>query len=374
MLKDAVAVFDIGSSKVTGLIGENGINKNFIIRAISEVRHEGFCDGVLDNPQSLISALRSAFKSVSETAKARIDEVFVGVPGDFTVIENRQHRVYYNRRKKLRSKDVNEFLSEAGSTVLKNGYEVVSRHGVFYYLDGERRVENLLNEVTSSVNGYITFFLAENHFLGAVRSAFSSLGVKKITFVPSSLAESLFLFSPAERFSYILLLDVGYISSSFSVCFGGGLLYHKSFPIGGGHITAYLFDRLKIDDFELAERIKRRLNLSVPKEAESTYELTWGEEILTFSQKDCNDIARSVIGNIAEQVDKALAESRVKLPHNLPVSLIGGGISYIRGGKEHLGACIEMPVNVICPPIAYMSKPDDSSKLALLNYALNLSE
>ncbi len=373
MLKDAVAVFDIGSSKVTGLIGENGVNKNFIIRAISEVSHEGFYDGALDNPQSLVFALRSAYKSVAETAKARIDEIFVGVPGDFTITENRQQRTYYNRRKRLRDKDVDEFLTEAGGTVARNGYEVIDRRGVMYYLDGERRVESLLKETTSSVNGYVTFFLAEKGFLDTIRSAFSSFGVKKITFVPVAIAESLFLFSPSERFSYVLLLDVGYTTSTFSICYGGGLLYHKSFPIGGGHITAYLYERLNVS-FELAERIKRRLNLSVPEVAEGAYEITWGEEILSFPQKDCNDIARNVIGDIAEQVDKAMAESRVKLPHNMAVTLTGGGISYIRGGKERLSEYIEMPVNVICPPIAYMAKPDDSSKLALLNYALNLSE
>ena len=117
MLKDAVAVFDIGSSKVTGLIGENGVNKNFIIRAISEVKHEGFYDGALDDPQSLVFALKSAFKSVADTTKARIDEIFVGVPGDFCVTENRQHRVYYNRRKRLKKRDIDEFLTEAGGTV-----------------------------------------------------------------------------------------------------------------------------------------------------------------------------------------------------------------------------------------------------------------
>ena len=373
MLKDAVAVFDIGSSKVTGLIGENGVNKNFIIRAISEVKHEGFYDGALDDPQSLVFALKSAFKSVADTAKARIDEIFVGVPGDFCVTENRQHRVYYNRRKRLKKRDIDEFLTEAGGTVAKNDYEVIDRRGVMYYLDGERRVETLLKEVTSSINGYVTFFLAEKGFLNVVRSAFSALGVKKITFVPTAIAESLFLFSSSERFSYVLLLDSGYTTSTFSVCYGGGLLYHKSFPIGGGHLTAYLYERLNVS-FELAERIKRRLNLSVPEVAEGAYEITWGDEILSFTQKDCNDIARSVIGDIAEQVDKAMAESRVKLPHNLAVYLTGGGISYIRGGKEKLGEYIEMPVNVICPPIAYMAKPDDSSKLALLNYALNLCD
>lgn len=371
MLKDSVAVFDIGSSKVTGLIGENGVNNNFIIRAISDVPHDALYDGKIDDANGIEKALRSSFKTIVETAKAKIDCVYVGVPGEFTEIINKQHKVYFNRRRKMRKKDEEEFLSEAGANIGKQGYEVIDRRAVMYYTDGEKRVESLLNEVTASVNGYVTFFLAKESFTTLMRRIFSSLGVKKVKFVPVSLAESLYLFNVQERFAYQILLDVGYITSSIAVIYGGGLLYQGAFPLGGGHITAYLYEKLHAD-FDLAERIKRRINLTVPKEFEGTYEINWGEEVLSFPQKDCNDVARSVIAGIAEQVDGQLVKSRVKLPHNLAVSLTGGGISHVRGGKEYLSDCIEMPVNVVRPPIAYMSKPEDSSYLSVLNYALNL--
>lgn len=371
MLKDSVAVFDISSSKVTGLIGENGVNKNFIIRAIADVAHEAVYEGKVEDARGLSSALLSAFSSVSETAKAKIDEVFVSVPGEFVLTRNKQQRVYYNRRRRMKKRDVEDFLNEAQKSMHEEGYEIIDRRGVMYYVDGERRVESLLNETTASVNGYVTFFYSPVSFVRTVKQAFASLGVKKVRFIPSPLAEGLFLFSREERFSYAILVDCGYLSTSISVLYGGGVLYHASFPLGGGHITAYLYDRLNVD-FELAERIKRKLNLSVPREHEGTYEVNWGENTLSFPQRDCNDVARSIIGNVAEQIDSHLAKSRVRLPHNVAVSLTGGGISYTRGAKEFLSSRIEMPVNVVYPPVAYMSKPDDSSKLAALNYALNV--
>ena len=90
-----------------------------------------------------------------------------------------------------------------------------------------------------------------------------------------------------------------------------------------------------------------------------------------FSQRKCNDCARTVIGGIVECLDKALIDSRVKLPNGAVFYLTGGGISFMRGAKEYLSKGMEMPVTVTEPKLVYMSKPDETSKLAILNFALN---
>ena len=45
MQKKQVAVFDIGSSKVTAVIGERGINKTFVIKGRYSYEYDGFADG-----------------------------------------------------------------------------------------------------------------------------------------------------------------------------------------------------------------------------------------------------------------------------------------------------------------------------------------
>ena len=166
------------------------------------------------------------------------------------------------------------------------------------------------------------------------------------------------------------MLDVGYITTDFSIIYGGGLLYTASTMTGGGFISAGLCELLNID-FPLAERLKRRINLSLPYDSDGIYELNWGEELYSFSQKKCNACVRNVLNDLVEFVDKAIVESRVKLPRDAVIYLTGGGLSYIRGGKEYLFSGVEMPVYVTEPQLVYMSKPDETSKIALLNFALN---
>ncbi|MBO7369202.1 MAG: hypothetical protein J6U25_02830 [Clostridia bacterium] len=372
MIKDSVAVLDIGTSKVTAIIGENGVNGNFIIRSISEVPCTAFFDDQFVDETALRSAISQAIVSVCKTASVLLTEITVSVPSAFLKTVNREYEKSYPRRKRLRAKEVRQYYDEAWENfgLIFSDFEPIGRRGMFFNLDGNRRVEKILGEKTMTIRGYISYFFAKCDFVKVVGGVLRTLGINTVNYVPSALAEALLLFSSEERFSFRILLDVGYLTSEVSIIYGGALLYTTAFPIGGGVITARLCEEMRVD-IELAERLKRRLNLSVPVDSEGTYELNWGEEIFTFAQKKCNDCARAVLSSLIESVDKAIIDSRVKLPRDAVIYLTGGGISFMRGAKEFVFNGIEMPVTIIEPKLVYMSKPNETSKLAILNFALN---
>lgn len=372
MIKDSVAIVDVGSSKITAMIGENGVNGNFVIRSVSEVPCEPFLNGEITDQNALDTALSSAFNSICRTASVKVSKVFVSVSNQFMKTCNREYEKSFPRRKKIKAKDVKAYYKEAedNAALSAKDYVIIDRRAVFFNLDGNRRVEELLGQTTMNARGYVTYFLAAKEYVSAVEGILKKLGVETVVFVPTSLAEAYLLFTDEERFSFRILLDVGYITTDFSIIYGGGLLYSSSCMTGGGFITAALCDELNID-FSLAERLKRRINLSVPADTDGIYELNWGEEVYSFSQKKCNSCVREALNVLVEFVDKAIVDSRVRLPRDAVIYLTGGGLSYIRGGKEYLFSGVEMPVYVTEPQLVYMSKPDETSKIALLNYALN---
>ncbi len=370
MLKDTVAVIDIGSSKLTAIIGENGVNKNFVIRAISEQPLNAIFDGEIIDYNALTRALINALDSVCQTARVKISQVYVGVGGEFLEVVRRQHEISLPRKRRINSKILSDYYQSAIANISVANFKVIDQSATMFFVDGNMRVENPIGQVTQNLKGYVCAFLAKQDFVTKVEAVLKSRGVKTVIFVPIPLAEAKFLFSKEERFAYVLLLDVGFMTSSFSIIHGGGVIYNKAFPVGGGFISGYFAERLNVDG-EIAERIKRKLNLYLPAEYESVYEVTYGDEVFSFSQKTCNDIAKSVLTEIAEHVDKAIATSHANIPNDCVISLTGGGVSFIRGAKEFLFSQIEMPVELVSPNVIYMSKPDESSKLSLLNYALN---
>lgn len=372
MLKDAVAILDIGSSKSVAIIGERAVNNNFTIRAISEKEHEAFYDGKIEDFISLEESVLGAIEEVTNSAKVSVNELYVGVPGEFLKIKNKQYQILLNKKRKIKQKDIDELYDGALNSITEPEHEVIDKSAVYYFVDGNQRVSGPLGVSSESLAGYLTYYLCPKEFLTAIKSILAKAKIKNVNFVPVPLAESLYLFNRQERYAYVLMVDVGYITTSVSIVLGDGMLYQGSFPIGGGHITAYLREKLNID-FSLAEKLKRKINLSVSEKISGSYEVFVGDEQYIFDIKACNDIVCSVLDGISEEIEKQFTNSQVKLPHgnNVALSLTGGGVCFIRGAKEYISRRIEMGVNVISPNIPFMNKPDESSKLSLLDYSLN---
>ena len=373
MLKDTVAVIDVGSSKITGMIGENGVNNNYVIRAHCEFPTFalGGAAGEVDNPEELRRAILNVLSSMENSARAKITKIYFGVPGDFLTIRNSSLQMYLNRARKLKQKEVDDYLLSAKKPLVVPNYELISQSGVQYFLDGQKKVTRLTGNVTASITGLTTFYFAKQAFTKVVRDALTSAGVKQIEFVPVPLAESLLLFDENERFGFEILVDVGSSVTNLAVIYGGGILYNVGLNMGGGYISGYLMQRLNLPSYDLAERIKRKLNLTIPADYNGIYEVTDGDNMFRYSQRSCNEVAEYVLTELAEMIDNSLKESNVRLPGGLNISLTGGGVAYVRGAKEFLFNAVEIPINVVCPKISYMAKPEETSKIAVLNYALN---
>ena len=160
----------------------------------------------------------------------------------------------------------------------------------------------------------------------------------------------------------VVIVDYAHNKMSFEKIFE--ILSNSSLILSIKHL-----DKIKLP-FDYAEKLKRKINLSIDKDL-GDYVVLYGDKQYNFPVKTCNEVVREVIDSIAADFENALSASHIRFPHNVSVSLTGGGLAYIRGGANYLARHIEMPVNVVSPKISYMSKPDDSSALSVLNYALN---
>lgn len=370
MFKNAVAVLDIRSSKVTALIGEKSVNNNFTIRAICERSHEGYCkDGFLDL-QSTKKAVYEAIDNVLKIANVTINEIFVGVPDAFTEIRNANSKYVLNRKRRINDKDINNFLSLRQPEINVEGYSVIDRSWVNCFIDANNRVYTPFKQVSTSISGFVTYYLADVRFMDFVKDSLSRFKIKSVVFIPSVIAKSKFLFTKEERYSYEILLDVGYISSSLAILMGDGVLAHFSFDSGCGYLTAYLSKKINVD-FGVAELLTKKLNLSLNSN-DGCYNVFYEGNSYNFKIESVNEICKEFLREFCEMIDNAIIDSRVRLPNkNICISLTGGGFSSIRGAMEFISSVLEIRVNLVVPSVPFMNKPDESSKLSLLEYALN---
>lgn len=210
------AILDFGSGKITVLIGERGVNGTLSIKSNAEVDYAGFGNGEWYDPENLPQVIGRAISTAEANAGVKITRLYVGVPGEFTVVRCKDVSVSFNKKRKVKDDDVYSLMN-AGDTFAHDTHEVINIQPIYYTLDNERRVVQPVGNATTRLGAIFSYILAETSFTGFIRGALSKLGIEDIEFVSSVLAESLFVLSSEKRDNTAVLIDIGYITSSVAV-------------------------------------------------------------------------------------------------------------------------------------------------------------
>ncbi len=367
MRNKQVAVLDFGSSKITATVAERGINKTFIIKGSYSFNYDGYQEGEFFDLAQLKQIVSLAVESLYKACTNKLETIYVGVPGDFTEVVVKDSQISFAKKKKITDLDI-DTLFDSAFVMQSAKYSLINRSAVVYELDDFRRLANPVGAVSGILKGKLSFVLCNNYFIEAVKSIIQSVMQVKVEFVSTSLAQALYLLGPETRDRIALICDIGYIATTVMIVQGDGLLYQKSFPYGGGYITAELTQRLEVD-FDLAEKLKRKINLSCQTTSRD-FDLIDGDNGDYYSIEDIKNVVKDSLDVLCEDISAMLDSSGYILPDYVPLMVTGGGISYLRGAKEHISGRLNMAVEIIAPKVPLMDKPTESSILSLLDLAL----
>lgn len=367
MRKKQVAVIDVGSSKITAIIGERGINKTFLIKGRFECEYDGFAEKTFFDVVKLSDALRSTINDVQSVCGTKIDTVYVGVPGEFTSVVVKESQISFPSKRKIKEDDV-DALFDSAFVVQNNDISIINRSAIVYELDDFRRLADPIGYSSEILKGKLSFVLCNNYFVETIMPILKSTGIEKVEFVSTALAEALYLIDPEVRDRIAMILDVGYISTTFSIIQGDGILFQKSFPYGGGFITGSLTEFFDIN-FDVAEKLKRKVNLS-SFSSSGAYDLIDLDDGKYFSAEEAKGVILKSLDILCENVSNALENSKYVVPDYVPIMLTGGGIAYLRGAKEYVSNRLGVDVRVLSPSVPLMTKPTESAILSLMDLAL----
>lgn len=367
MRKKQVAVIDIGSSKITAIIGERGINKTFIIKGRFSYDYDGFADGQFFNEQDLQQAIKLCAENILKTSRGNIQTVYVGVPGEFTKVFMKESQISFAKKKKITEEDV-DALFDSAFVVGSSKYTLINRSAIVYELDDFRRLANPVGTNSEILSGKLSFVVCNNYFIETIKPVLIASGIKEVECVSSSLAQALFLIDAETRDRIAVLVDVGYITTTLTIIQGDGLVYQNAFAFGGGYITAGLVEKFSLP-FDVAEKIKRKVNLSSVING-STFDAIDGENGEYYAISDVKNSVLKSLDQLCEQLESSLEKSGFIIPEYVPIMVTGGGISHIRGAKEHVSARLGSAVEIVSPNVPLMDKPTESTILSLLDLAL----
>lgn len=368
MRSESIALLDIRSQNITAVVGERGVNNTFIIKSKYTCDYDGYMDSELLDVPNFVSAVQRAIKSTLSPL-SNVKQFYVGIPGEFLKLQNCESVLSFTSSRKITEKDL-KILLEMATPPREEGYKLIRHGNIFYTLSDKRKTVDPVGSVGDSVQGKFCFYKCKSAFIDILMRAFSPFqNISSVKVLPSVHAEAIYLIEPEKRDKIALLFDLGYISSSFSVVCGNGLLFSESFSVGVGHIAYKLASELEIP-YPLAETFLKTVNLNSKDRLTSLVECEYDDKTYSFSSSILKEKIKDGLDGICETIETCIQSYTGTSLDGKPLYITGDMVKTIRGTIEHLSGRLLRPVECVVPRIPYYDKPQFGSLLSLLDLAL----
>ena len=374
MKNEIVALLDVRSYEITFFLGTKGVNGTFVFCDSHTEKYEGFSTQGFFDVLSYKTAVESAVNHVKQNYGGVIREVYVGVPSNFLSLQTKGHTLSFPKKRKISLQDI-DVLNQSGLLELMQEQPCIRSFAMYYTLGDSRKYftfDEMYKVHTRVLQGALCYYFITEDFVAQTQEIFQTLGFENVQFLPTSLAQALYLLPEKRREGYAFLLDVGFLTTSISVIYGNGIVHEETFDFGKGTVLVALMEELNLD-YATAEEVLLSANVSggsIPKD------LSWTSEKgdVSFYVQRINDVIKCALDVLCEKVENFFAkyydERNMTAFAVNPVSITGEGLVGIAGFTEHLSTRLNRLTEIVFPQLPYYDKPAFSSRIALLDMAL----
>lgn len=370
MKNDFVTILDFGSGKITCMTATKVSDKGeFVIRAVGQSAYNGFDGDGWYEPKTIGECVSSAIGQVEAKMKAKIKEIFVGVPGAFCAEVTSEATVAFHSKKKIDEMDVQDIIDKADIYKCESGYTPLGGKPVCFVLDGALKMVNPVGFIASRLMGVVSFSYMKDYFRDSVSTVLRKMGISKINYVNTCEAQACYISHMLFGDNYSIVIDVGHITTNVMLCGGNGLLFERTFALGSGYFASDLCQVLGCD-FNFAMTALEKVNLNLEVQTGDAYSIG-GKMIDAF---EANEVIRARIGQIAEYVVKSFRYCDKEIPSDTPIILTGGGLAYLRGGVDCLSAHLGKKVRLYDSFNAQTKRNEYTSCYGLIYTAVNTNK
>lgn len=248
---------DIGTNRVTCIIGEPNDAGGLDIVGIGEAEARGLRKGVIVNPEAAVEAIRRAVEDAERMSGLGAEDVSINLAGSHIMGFNGQAIVAVSGRdREITADDVRRAVDSACAIQLPAGREIVDRLPQEFIVDDQDGINDPVGMIGArlavKVHIVTSPVTARQNAINAVNRA----GLVVADMVLDQLAAAEATLFEEEREFGVALVDVGAETTGL-VIYGRGAVQHTAvFALGGSHFTNDIAFGLRTPIPE-AERIKR---------------------------------------------------------------------------------------------------------------------
>lgn len=365
IIKKDIYVLEIGSEKLS-LISFQSNTSNPQITGLCTKNYSGFQEGEFLCPEEIYPTIKKLIENFCVKYNKNIKKLIIGFPGEFSCIISKNVEIDIDKR--VTQNDIDQMQLIGNTYQAHNQFVTVDVKSIFYKTNcNPQRLHNPLGQSCERMVGKISYMLLERYF----KSIFDDIAKRmniKISYLSSMQAAVNYCnkIKSVKELSSNLIIDLGYLSSAIAYSIGDGIMYMRSFSLGGGTVAGDITLVMDIP-FSHGYALYKKLNLNLKPNNEETYTIFVDGESFCYDIKTINAIAEERILNIAGYIKLAIDSCDVGIESNIPLCMYGSTLCTLRGTKEILESAIGRKVEIIIPEFAPFEETEDLPLVALID-------
>ena len=369
---DVIVGIDIGTSKVSSVIGEvNNFNQVEII-ATAECKCFGMKKSKITDEEEVASAIAKTIAEVEQTANLTINSAYVTILGKYvTIVQNSIVKEPKDKFAGISSKDVNSAIMQLKDIDIPDDKVIIDMVVSEFTLDNGRKVDDPVGMLSSSFTVKGQVILADKEYVKQLTNISKKANIEIDGIIPNVLAERKLILDKNELNDNVMILDIGAGNSDIGVFNGESIVYTNTIPVGGNTITNDIATVFNISEEE-ADRLKRQYGLALKSFIDNDTDIMLntykGEErTKTIKSSELIEVIEARISELFTIINKDITKEGIKSNVNT-VILTGQGITTISKSDVAGKIILNIPVKMSTGRFISTIKPSYRSSYALVRY------
>ena len=369
---DVIVGIDIGTSKVSSVIGEvNNFNQVEII-ATAECKCFGMKKSKITDEEEVASAIAKTIAEVEQEANMTINSAYVTILGKYvTIVQNSIVKEPKDKFAGISSKDVNSAIMQLKDIDVPDDKVVIDIVVSQFALDNGRVIDDPVGTLSSTFTVKGQVILADKEFVKKLTNVFKKANIEIDGIIPNVIAERKLILDKNELNDNVMILDIGAGNTDIGVFSEDAAVYTNTIPIGGDTITNDIAMVFNISDEE-AERLKKQYGLALKSFIDNDTDIMLntykGEErTKTIKSSELIEVIEARVAELFSLINKDITKEGIKSNIN-NVILTGQGITTISKSDVAGKIILNIPVKISTGRLVSTIKSSYRSSYALVRY------
>jgi cell division protein FtsA len=372
-----IAAIDIGTTKVTTLIGHVRKNNLIEIKGYGNSECKGIKKGLVVDINDATKSILNSIGSAEKSANCFVDSAYIGVTGKHISFLNNWTEININSPGKVvRKADVDKLLGLANKISISSEHYIIHTLIKQFAVDDEKEISDPIGLSTDKLAVEVMTVFGSLIPIKNVINSVKSANIEIEDIILEALASSEAVLTPEEKESGVILLDIGGGTTDVAVYKNKKMVFTYCLPVGGDLITNDISLGLNIP-FAKAEEIKKRFANVDHNFYETLNKINTGDLKLDRNKTALNIRLYSIVNDRAKELLNIIREKieAYGFFNTIPCGVVlTGGSANLKGLVTLAGDVFEMPVRIGLPtevegPSELIGNPIYSTAAGILKYA-----